>query len=653
MSGLLLARELALLGAECTARAPRDEIIDAHEGYSLGADRWAALGARMRAHVEAEGARDARLLGPCRLSPLSYWLVSLCAAVELHPDAAAAVSLVAEDERVSLVTPVVFARLARAALGAPFPEALGAAAPGCEAERLGLVERADPAPSRPLSQQPLRLSPAELAAALRGEADAGSGSLSVRREPPAQGLGLDPALVAGAAALLEERGALCVRSGATRAGRQLALDLASLRGEPAILVTAGDEYPDPAEIGRLRGGLVVVDLCAPASARGLSEAYVRRLAGLQRPLVALAPWSAATLDLPTVDVEGLDAASRRRVWALALGGGAAAEGLAARFGVSLDEARAALRAARDRARLEGRAADDPGEAAVAAEVMENGARRMGRMVTRLRTGAELSDLVVPLGLRQALDDILAWARASERVREERRQSRRAPLGQGLTCLFGGAPGTGKTFAAQCLAASLGLNLYRVDLSQVVSKYIGETEKALQRIFEEAESGHGVLLFDEADALFGKRSEVKDAHDRYANIEVGYLLQRIESFEGVSILTTNLRSHIDPAFVRRLSFVLDFPMPDAPTRRRLWERSLPPRARWAAPLDLDLFVERFPMSGGSIHNVGVAAAHLAAARPDGLLRVDHVVRATYRELEKNGMARSRETFGPLAAHLPER
>lgn len=651
MSGLELARDLALLGAECTALARDDEVIDAHEGYAHHADRWGSLGERMRAHLAAEG--SPRLVGALGLSELSYWLVQLCAAVEVYPESAAAVSIVAEDERLSVVTPVVFARLARAALGVPFVDALREAAPGGRAERLGLVERAEPAPNRPLSQQPLRLSASELSAVLGDELSLAKGALSLRREPPAHGTGFDRALVAGAAELLRERGVLCVRAASARAGRQLALDLASHRGEQALLVTAGDEVPDAAEIWRLRGGLVVVDLTAAASARGFSEAWAHRLAQHQRPLVVVTPWSAATFDLATVDVEGLDLPTRRRVWALGLGEEAAAAELAARFGANLEEVRAAVRAARDTARLGGRAEAAVDAPAIAAEVMAQGARRMGRMVTRLRAGARLDDLVAPPVLRQALEDILDWYRASPRVRDAWRMAERSPLGRGLSCLFAGPPGTGKTFAAQCLAGALGLNLYRIDLSQVVSKYIGETEKALHQIFEEAEAGHGVLLFDEADALFGKRSEVKDAHDRYANIEVGYLLQRLESFDGVSILTTNLRSHIDPAFVRRIAFILEFPMPDARMRMRLWEQSLPPRERWDPSIDLDPFVERFPLSGGDIHNVGLAAAHLAAARPDGALRVEQLVRATYRELEKNGMSRSRDTFGPLAVHLPGR
>jgi hypothetical protein len=651
MRGLELARELALLGAECTALVRDDEIIDAHQGYPAQQERWRALGERMRGHVEAEGA--SRLLGVFGLSVPAYWLVQLCAAVEVYPDAAAAVSIIAEDERLSLVTPVVFARLMRGALGLPFVAALREAIPGGRAERLGLVERAEPAPHRPLSQQPLRLTASELAAALGDESGSEKGTLSLRCEPPAEGTGFERLFVQGAEELLRERGVLCIRSASARAGRQLALDIASYRGEPALLVTATEELPEAAEVWRLRGGLVVVDLSNLAGSRGFSEAWVHRLALHQRPLVVIAPWSMVTFELATVDVEGLDLQTRLRVWTLGLGDEARATGLASRFGVNLEEVRAAVRAARDTARLAGHPEREADARTLGAEVMAQGARRMGRVVSRLRTGARLEQLIMSPVMSQALEDIVSWYRASPRVRSEWRLAERSSLGQGLSCLFAGPPGTGKTFAAQCLAGTLGLNLYRIDLSQVVSKYIGETEKALHEIFEEAESGHGILLFDEADALFGKRSEVKDAHDRYANIEVGYLLQRLESFEGVSILTTNLRNNIDAAFVRRLAFILDFPMPDARTRRTLWEQSLPPRERWEPSLDLGLFVERFPLSGGNIHNVGLAAAHLAAARDDGTLRVEHLVRATYRELEKSGMPRSRDSFGPLAAHLPGR
>jgi hypothetical protein len=645
---------MALLGAECAVREPEDEVTDAHRGFSLHEDRWAALGEGMRAHVEARGPMVRRLIKRLGLSEASYWLVQLCVAVEVYPDAAAAVSLISEDERLHLVTPSCFARLSRAALSIPFTHALSEALAFGAATRLGLIERVDFTAWRPLAQQPLRITALELRIALEESTpEVEPTTLVLSRESPGAGTAMDARRVAGSAALLEERGVLCIRSASARAGRQLALDVASIRQEGALIVTAGEEVPDAAEVLRLRGGLPVLDLFGPCSARGFPEGYVRSLARHLRALVVVAPWSAATSDLAAVEADSLDREVARRVFALGLGDDPAAASLSARFRVNLEEVRAAVRAARDAARVTSGGGAEPDTDAIAAEILSQGARRMGRLVTRLQSSASLDHLIVPPRLRQDLQDVVGWYRARARVFDEWRVAERTPLGRGLTCLFSGPTGTGKTFAAQCLSNALGLNLYRIDLSQVVSKYIGETEKALSKIFDEAEAGHGVLLFDEADALFGKRSEVKDAHDRYANVEVGYLLQRFESFDGVSILTTNLRNNLDAAFLRRLRFVLEFPMPDGHARRRLWEQSLPPRQLWDRSVNIDLFIERFALSGGNIQNIGVAAAHLAAASPDGALSIEHLVRATYRELEKTGLPRSRDDFGPLAAYLPGR
>jgi SpoVK/Ycf46/Vps4 family AAA+-type ATPase len=182
-------------------------------------------------------------------------------------------------------------------------------------------------------------------------------------------------------------------------------------------------------------------------------------------------------------------------------------------------------------------------------------------------------------------------------------------GLGVSALFAGESGTGKTMAAEVVAASLRLDLYRIDLAAVVSKYIGETEKNLRRLFDAAEAGGAVLLFDEADALFGKRSEVKDSHDRYANIEVNYLLQRMEAFEGLAILATNMKDALDQAFLRRLRFVIDFPFPGTAQRKAIWQRAWPPDT----PTE-DLAVDRLArlsLTGGSIHNIALHAAFLAA------------------------------------------
>ena len=206
-------------------------------------------------------------------------------------------------------------------------------------------------------------------------------------------------------------------------------------------------------------------------------------------------------------------------------------------------------------------------------------------------------------------------------------------GLGITALFSGPSGTGKTLAAEVLAGALDLDLYRIDLSAVVSKYIGETEKNLKRIFDAAEAGGAVLLFDEADALFGKRSEVKDSHDRYANIEVGYLLQRMESYGGLAVLTTNMKQNMDAAFLRRLRFVVDFPFPGTVERTAMWDRAFPdavPR-EGLEPRRL----AQMNLTGGNIRNVALNAAFLAAA-DGGVVRPAHLLQAArseYAKLEK--------------------
>ncbi|WP_199735380.1 ATP-binding protein [Corallococcus sp. AB045] len=652
VSALALARELVLLGAEAAVRERETATFDAAAGFAHAPERFRELGERMRACLLRQDPMTARLRGRLGLSEEGTWLVVLAAAVEAHPECAAAASILAEDERVQLVTPAAFARLLVSAQGVPFERSLSEAIEGGAAERMGLVERIEAAVQKPLAQVPVRLAPAEARRHLLADVpDVEPTQLAITREPPSQRLGLPRALVEGARAILDEEGVLCLRAGTARTSRQLGLDLASVAGETAFLVGGADEPPDAAEVMRLRGGLPVVDLHAACQSRPFPEPWIRMVSRHLPAVVLLVPHNAYTGAWPTVDLPELDLDARRRVFEAEFGEGPVAAALALRFRSSLDEVRAASRAATTKLRLAGGASAGVDADAIASELLAQGARKMGRLVTHILSRAVFDDLVVPPHLRDTLVDIVGFYRAAPRVRAEMGLSGASPLGRGLSCLFSGSPGTGKTFAAQCLASALGLNLYRIDLSQVVSKYIGETEKALSRVFEEAEAGHGILLFDEADALFGKRSEVKDAHDRYANVEVAYLLQRMESFEGISILTTNLRSNMDTAFLRRLRFVLEFPMPDASMRTSLWQRSLPPVARWAPGLDLRHFVERFSLAGGSIYNIGVAAAHLAASEPDGLVRIDHLVRATYRELEKVGLGRSREDFGPLAVHLP--
>jgi len=655
--GAELMRDAALLGAGCHVALPADSVGPADAGWSAQPRARAELLERLRAHERSADPARARLCDELGLDVPAYWLVMLCAAVELHPEAAAAVSLLTEDPRQQLPTPTAVARLLRGIRELPYRGALAGALDGGAARRRGLVEVLEPLPGLPHAAHAIRLVRAELVAALDDPA-----SLGARREllpatvPPAAAPAFDAERVRHAAGLLAHRRLLVLRAASRRGARQLACDVAGVLGRPAHLVGVADELPRVAELARLRDGLVVLDLhAAPA----VAPAALARLAEALGALVVLVDEGADSGEHVALDAAAVGYPEARRIWA-ELVGEHGAVAMATRFRVGLEEARGAIREARDlHAAARGTVTDGDGAAgsgmlppldAIAARVRAQGARRMGRHVTVVEPSSRLTDLVVPAELRLQLDEIVAWQRSSHRVRWSMNVAAEDPLGRGLTCLFAGKSGTGKTFAARCLAAELGLNLYRIDLSQVVSKYIGETEKALARVFDEVEAGHGLLLFDEADALFGRRSEVKDAHDRYANIEVGYLLQRLESYDGIAVLTTNLQGNMDAAFVRRLRFILHFPAPDRELRRRLWERSLPAPEWRAGDLALDALADRFALNGGAIHNVGLAAAHLAAATPSGLVTTAHVVRATQRELQKSGRPADPAAFGPLAGHI---
>ncbi len=244
------------------------------------------------------------------------------------------------------------------------------------------------------------------------------------------------------------------------------------------------------------------------------------------------------------------------------------------------------------------------------------------------------DLVVPKTATDMLKEMVDMVRLRPLVLDTWGLGRKLTAGAGISALFSGPPGTGKTLAAQIMANQLGIDLYRIDLSTMVSKYIGETEKNLEHIFTEASSSNAILFFDEADAIFGKRSEVKDAHDRYANIEVGYLLQRMESYSGVAILATNLRANLDEAFTRRLQFIINFPFPDEEYRLRIWKVLMPPDLPIVPDLDLPLMAKRFKLSGGNIRNIIVSAAYVAAA-DGGVVNMTHLLHGAKREIQKMG------------------
>ncbi len=344
-------------------------------------------------------------------------------------------------------------------------------------------------------------------------------------------------------------------------------------------------------------------------------------------------------------------AERSLVWLAALDGAVAPDfdttAATGQFRLTPEQVFRAAEAAHRQAVAEDRALS-PADLQVGARAQN--AAGLERLARRIRPQVDWTDLVLPDGVVVQLRELTARARYRERVLDTWGMGARSSRGHGITGLFAGDSGVGKTMSAEVVAADLGLDLSVIDLSTVVDKYIGETEKNLDRIFVEADRVNGVLLFDEADAIFGKRSEVKDAHDRYANVEVAYLLQRMETFDGLAILTTNLRSNLDEAFTRRLDAIVDFPMPEEDERRSLWTANLRPGLPTAGELDIDFLAKAFQLSGGNIRNIAVAAAYLAAGQ-DRPVEMADLVRATEREYRKLGRLCVPAEFGryyPLIA-----
>ena len=269
-----------------------------------------------------------------------------------------------------------------------------------------------------------------------------------------------------------------------------------------------------------------------------------------------------------------------------------------------------------------------------AAAQAHSAIRLGRLAKQIKPRYGWDDLVLPSDRLEQLRELCARAEHAYLVQENWGIGRKIAPTPRISALFAGESGTGKTMAAEAIAHELGLPLYRIDLSAVVSKYIGETEKNLSIIFEEAKASNAILFFDEADAIFGKRSEVRDAHDRYANIEVAYLLQQIEDYDGIAILATNLRQNLDDAFTRRLDFAIDFPFPESEYRKLIWAGHFPPELPLSPDVNFDTLAERYPLAGGNIRNVAIAAAYLAAA--DGrVVTMEHIVKAIRREHQKIG------------------
>jgi len=405
---------------------------------------------------------------------------------------------------------------------------------------------------------------------------------------------------------------------------------------------------------RLTGARLVVDLGGVTGAEdaGRADATRRLLDRLAGTTVVTAPAPLAGGPDTVVAVPRVSAADQCVLWRDRLRGVLPAEPareladeLVDRFDLgwqTLDRA-ATLLAAELRGGGPGGAAQRgavrSGGAAVHAvtrPALEGLAQRIAPTATRER-------LVVPVAVTIALDDVVRHVRHRRRVHDD--WGFDGARGRGVTALFSGPSGTGKTLAAEVVASELGLELWRVDLSVVVSKYIGETEKQLRRLLDAAEAGTVVLLFDEADALFGKRTELRDSHDRYANQEVSYLLQRLETFRGLAILTTNLRAAIDEAFLRRFRFVVNFPFPDASQRAAIWDAVVPASAPFV-PVAVE-HLAKLGLTGGHLHNVAVAAAVLAADS-DGVVTGAHLRSAVRREYAKLGRTLTSAEDAALAA-----
>ncbi|HEU5213237.1 MAG TPA: ATP-binding protein [Gaiellaceae bacterium] len=563
--------------------------------------------------------------------------LAVCAAPELDPRFGRLYGYLQDDVTRRLASPRLVAELLSGD-GVEKADVLGCFGQGAALLRLGAVHLLATDPPTALADRSVKVAD-RLAASLLG---AGGGLTETGAPVPLRRISMH-AEVAGRRDAVGEVTRLLAAS--TRlplavCGPDAAAVVAAAAGKPVVLVDARDAA-DPRVMGdatlacALEGALLCLDGLADLDPPG-RERLLRTVD--ERPsrtvLLARSRGEAAVLNDRTaliVEVPVPSFAERRAAWERFAGASDAGD-VAAKFRLSIDQIRAAAEVSRIAAR--GRGVETP-----EADDLDLGARRASssrllELATRLDPGYQWTDLVLQERQVTLLRSISAYLRHRDRVLSDWGFERTVARMQGLKVLFAGESGTGKTMAAQVLAADLGLDLFRVDLATVVSKYIGETEKNLERIFTAADGSNAVVLFDEADALFGKRSEISDSHDRYANIEVSYLLQRMEAYPGAVILATNFRRNIDDAFIRRLDFVVDFPFPEADDRTKLWRRLLPSEAPTADDVDLEFLGSQFKLAGGAIRNCCLSAA-FQAADENQPIQMLHLVRAVAQEYAKQG------------------
>jgi hypothetical protein len=617
--------------------------------YISEENAWRDALAADLSHYQPRLAAAARLFG---LDALSCELLELAASIELNPRLGRVFAFLLDDATRRLPTPRLAASLL-ARPGVPPEDVLARLAADRPLRFRGCLQLLAEDPQVPLIDWPIRLAP-DLASFLLGASlhEAAVDPRLRRKEVPSYPVGRTAAVERIRAAF-------------------------GLPGCPAVLV-GGPDGPDVLAVALGRPLVLadvnhIGDLDLVARARLIAALERREVVfdrvelideALRDALKALIDATAdqivlwSTTSIGAERIANLGAVSiettmplpeeRKAIWA-ALERHSSTTEVAAKFRLSSVQIERAVALARVEAAGHGRVEPDEAD-------LDSGARRasrsgLGERARHVSTPYRWIDLVLPSRQLAQLHSISDYVRHRDQVLSEWGFGRTTGGRQGLSVLFAGESGTGKTMAASVLANELGLELFVIDLATVLSKYIGETEQNLGSIFAAAEDSNAILFFDEADALFGRRSLVSDSRDRYANIEVAYLLQRMEAHPGAAILATNLKQNLDEAFLRRLDFVIDFPFPEPLDRQVIWRRTLPPQAPLGPDIDLAFLGERFKLSGGSIRNCALAAGFEAASagKPIGMA---HLVRAVAREYGKLGRLAIEADFERFHAMLAD-
>lgn len=472
-------------------------------------------------------------------------------------------------------------------------------------------------------------------------------------------------------ALFQEPGrrAICLTGGPGSGKRFQVEHLMARTGQRCVFLSLDCEQPEErAREGVLAARLTGACLCCghmeqqdaegkllPAQEKllqailDLEPAHEKLFFLSQLPIRARLHWLTVELELPDTTEDERIALFRAFLGNTPLGDGLTVEELASKFRFSPRQTELACRQAVGLARLDGM------EAIPSREMHQccyhQVVHKLGDLATPVRPAFHWDDVVMPPDQKRLLQHACGHIKFRHQVYSDWGFDKKVTYGRGLSILFAGAPGTGKTMCAQVIANELNMEMYKINISQIVSKYIGETEKNLQAVFAEAKKSNCILFFDECDAIFGKRSEVKDAHDRNANVEVAYLLQQIEEHDGVCIMATNLIGNIDAAFMRRITYVVHFPFPDPAMREEIYRRTIPQKAPVADDVDWTFLAEKFELSGGHIKNIVLSAAFLAALEGEPI-GMSQLLRAAVGELKKNEIVVVREELREYADLLDE-